>query len=549
MAAIDMITLRDLSTSPSTMDAPLITLADCYKFVENQPASVIAERIIHDQSICRANGIPSLLVHCLPPETDAVACAISGDAHIPIAIARMRFASIVSGIKAHLTSLEPEPQEIPSHLVPSDEDFCSTLKVLRYLGLPQVSTISDSSTVSQLMEAVRVQQGFDYITREALVKKQRRQVCYICRFDITIAHKLYGALCLPCGDFNIASSALSLPSNLNLHGKMAVVTGGRINLGFHISLRLLRCGANVIISTRYPQDAQDRYFREPDAQEWKSRLEIVGADFRTAKDVFSLVINIKRCLEGWRTRKLDILINNAAQTLTDSLEKEAEHIEREQSLLAEARDKKVVKDNGYIPRVRGGQGNLLSSSERPLLERGPDTVLATISQKSSWVQEISDIPYEDVISAHSVNAFVPFILLRELLPLMRGPPQPGKPTGYVINVSSREGLPERRPGHSSKNGHHAHTNMSKAALNMLTETEAGRAWKRGRIAVNSVDPGYMSADPMWMETVGREGEECPIGWEDGAGRVLWVIAKGETDKVAHWGRFFKHFVEVESGRL
>jgi NAD(P)-dependent dehydrogenase (short-subunit alcohol dehydrogenase family) len=87
--------------------------------------------------------------------------------------------------------------------------------------------------------------------------------------------------------------------------------------------------------------------------------------------------------------------------------------------------------------------------------------------------------------------------------------------------------------------------MSKAALNMLTETEASTAWVKCKVAVNSVDPGYMSADPVWQEMVGRKGEKCPIGWEDGAGRVLWPIAKGEKGEVI-WGRFLKHFREVET---
>ncbi|KAJ3519466.1 hypothetical protein NMY22_g13192 [Coprinellus aureogranulatus] len=130
------------------------------------------------------------------------------------------------------------------------------------------------------------------------------------------------------------------------------------------------------------------------------------------------------------------------------------------------------------------------------------------------------------------------------------PPPISKPTipvGYVINVSSREGVFERSPNSSAKSGLHVHTNMSKAALNMLTETEAASAWQKQRVAINSVDPGYMSADPMFMDMLGRTGQACPIGWEDGAGRVLWPIAKGEKGEV-FWGRFFKHFREVEVGR-
>ena len=84
---------------------------------------------------------------------------------------------------------------------------------------------------------------------------------------------------------------------------------------------------------------------------------------------------------------------------------------------------------------------------------------------------------------------------------------------------------------------------------MLTETEASPAWKMRRVAINTVDPGYMSAAPeiekLWKEKLGEELGRCPIGWEDGAGRVLWPIAVGESGKGAIWGRFLKHFGSVE----
>ena len=120
-----------------------------------------------------------------------------------------------------------------------------------------------------------------------------------------------------------------------------------------------------------------------------------------------------------------------------------------------------------------------------------------------------------------------------------------KPSAYIVNVTSREGLPKRR---QAKNGQHVHTNMSKAALNMLIETEAGKAWKDGRVAMNAVDPGYMRADPEWMRMIGREGEETPLNWEDGVERVLWVVAKGEAEKVSIRGKLLKHFVEIDTKR-
>jgi NAD(P)-dependent dehydrogenase (short-subunit alcohol dehydrogenase family) len=111
-----------------------------------------------------------------------------------------------------------------------------------------------------------------------------------------------------------------------------------------------------------------------------------------------------------------------------------------------------------------------------------------------------------------------------------------KPLGYIVNVSSREGILEDTPNSRSKSGHHVHTNMSKAAINMITETEAMPAWRNRRVAMNSVDPGYMSAAPEW-----QRDEGCPIGFEDGAARILWPIVVGEREGRVIAGRFLKHF--------
>ncbi|RPB09663.1 hypothetical protein P167DRAFT_538343 [Morchella conica CCBAS932] len=207
----------------------------------------------------------------------------------------------------------------------------------------------------------------------------------------------------------------------------------------------------------------------------------------------------------------------------------------------------------------GGECDAPRAQEVPgqevLEETAPEETLPendgalTQRHQSSWTQKLADIPYQDIGDVLAINSFVPLLLIRELLPLMGHPPptststtqapedKPTKPAGYIINVSSREGLSEASPDASIKGGHHVHTNMSKAALNMITETEAHPAWAGRRVAMNSVDPGFMSA---------ADGSECPIGWADGAARVLWCVAKGEVEGEAVWGRFLKHFGGVEA---
>lgn len=417
-------------------------------------------------------------------------------------------------------------------------------------------------------------------------QQHRKRLCYICRLALpspTAAHPAYPCLCAPCGAYNLAHSAISSPPQLTLAPTFtALVTGARVNLGYHVALRLLRCGGRVIATTRYPRDAVRRYMGEADAEVWRDRLRVVGADFRAAADAFGVVEVVRGVLREWGggegEGRLDLLVNNAAQTLTDSVGREERAVRREEVLRVEDGEggRRLLVDAGYEARVRGGVGRLIGGGQQQqrlagfeggqkeevvgetgLVAVGGDGASKELQAytKSSWVQSLFEIPYEDVISAHAVNTFVPLILCRELLPLMgraRDEVEPEnaaarskKPLGYIVNVSSREGIFEAKVD-AAKKGKHVHTNMSKAALNMITETEAATAWQTRRVAMNTVDPGYMSAAPEYEDAY--DGIR-PIGWEDGAGRVLWPIAMGEREGEAIWGRFLKHYgaVHVDPG--
>ncbi|KAF8862116.1 NAD(P)-binding protein [Acephala macrosclerotiorum] len=587
--------------------------AACREFVATSSTSTIAAQIRYDQDLCKAHKIPSLLVHYLPSANSEACDAIAKElcpetASYGPSITRAQYSGIVQGIKAYSARMNQfsRHEKLPSAEFEEKElervDVETTLRVLSHCVKTQsVGDINLKTPLEDVLRTLSAHLMEPHPPDDAKPQKPGRKhklnqgskpgtkaekKCYICQFWLVSHHPQYSALCQQCGDFNLASSALSLPSNLQLLGRTALVTGGRLNLGYHTALRLLRCGAKVIVSTRYPRDAETRYLAENDWKTWKERLRIVGADFRAATDVFQLVAVVKEQLREWSENgevKLDILVNNAAQTLTDPLEKERQAVQDERRLALEHPNPTgtfLLVSSGYESRVRGGvqASRLLGSGPDPpkqlphnsanaisvtlthetITSNSNDTTLTTNSHepsKSSWVQSISEIPYEDIISAHSVNTFVPLILTREFLPIMGSPhrssPPTTKPLAYILNISSREGIFESHPHHSHKSGHHVHTNLTKAALNMLTETEAGPAWRLRRVAINSVDPGYMSAAPEIEESWKREGRtECPIGWEDGAGRVLWPVAMGEREEGKPvWGRFLKHFgiVEVDPG--
>jgi NAD(P)-dependent dehydrogenase (short-subunit alcohol dehydrogenase family) len=553
-------------------------------------AETIAQRLRQDQQACRERKVPSNLAIQLSSVTDdifdEIAWHLTPNSEVSKALRSTRCNSIIKGIKAYLGQLEAmtkseEHTSMDSMHVPTSQELETTLKVLDYLQKHKV--VPPTDPLSEAILALRCQLSMDdntrYIQHEQFQRdgaprpSNVKKRCYICRyrFSPNDSHELYPALCRQCGMFNIGCSNLSLPEKLDLTGKIALVTGGRINLGYFTALRLLRCGARVIVSSRYPADAAVRYSTEPDFAQWEKQLKVVGADFRTANDAFRLVHVVKQLLCAWdgeapsdTPQSLDILINNAAQTITDPIKGEMRAISREDhlkdhpqamALLAES------ENDRYTPRVRGGQQATwipcITDETQLQIEDASNTKSANQiatkglrtstdnedeePSKSSWVQSLHEIPYSDLISAHSVNAFVPLILCRELLPVMGTPRSSSSsssstPAGYIINVSSREGILEDTPQSRSKAGHHVHTNMSKAAINMITETEAHAAWKGRRVAINSVDPGYMSAAPEC-----RTVEGCPIGFGDGAARVLWPIAVGEVGERVVWGRFLKHF--------
>ncbi|KAI0541052.1 NAD(P)-binding protein [Xylaria digitata] len=570
-------------------------------FVEHEPPRTVARRLTVDLKECRApslSKLPSLLALYMPPwpspKAVAVAQFLAPHRDCNNDLLQLLYETKVSEI-CRLLKGAPEPivpddggstvadeiaqsnidsfsKKAPGDLITetqekkpqqsiSERDLVTTANTLQQLlkDMPLSVTGAGSKVLAHIVAQIENSTGtqgtpddssWEVTVRDYVASQTRSTVqrdCYICGRQIIKPHQTIASMCIPCGNFNLAGSQLSLPPRLSLAGKVAAVTGARVNLGYHTTLRLLRCGAKVIASTRYPHDALQRYSAEKDAEEWIDRLLIVGADFRSARDAFELAREIRRIVQRWGGT-LNILINNAAQTLTDSVEKERLSVRKEEKLKSSTGPSLLLPSTSYIPKVRAG--NMASIEGLTTQQLATDTPKEAPMQGSSWVQSLSEIPYEDVISAHSVNAFVPLILVRELFPIMSdGSPiskSSGRARGYIVNVSSREGIFEQtvHSAQSAKNGKHVHTNMSKAALNMITETEAADAWRTARVAMNTVDPGYMSAAP---ELHALKGGVMPIGWEDGAGRVLWPIAVGELEKIgedgchAVWGRFLKHY--------
>src|SRR5688572_307890 len=132
------------------------------------------------------------------------------------------------------------------------------------------------------------------------------QHCYVCKEKYTVLHHFYDQMCPPCAAFNFAKRT----ELADLTGRVALLTGGRVKIGYQAGLKLLRSGAHLIVTTRFPRDSATRYAREPDFADWSDRLEIFGLDLRHTPSVECF------CNEMRSTKdRLDFIINNACQTV------------------------------------------------------------------------------------------------------------------------------------------------------------------------------------------------------------------------------------------
>jgi hypothetical protein len=132
--------------------------------------------------------------------------------------------------------------------------------------------------------------------------------CYVCKARFRELHHFYDQLCPICAVLNWEKRH----QTANLIDKVAVVTGSRVKIGYQTCLKLLRAGATVVATTRFPNAAADAYRQESDFEQWKDRLQIYGLDFR---DVTGLELFCRFLKMTYSDCGIDILVNNACQTV------------------------------------------------------------------------------------------------------------------------------------------------------------------------------------------------------------------------------------------
>jgi NAD(P)-dependent dehydrogenase (short-subunit alcohol dehydrogenase family) len=371
----------------------------------------------------------------------------------------------------------------------------------------------------------------------------RARACYICKQRYRDVDAFYHQLCPSCAALNHERR----DARTDLTGRRALLTGGRAKIGMYIALRLLRDGAHTTITTRFPNDAVRRFTAMDDSADWVHRLRVVGIDLRDPGQVMALADEV--AAQG----PLDILINNAAQTVRRSPEAYAHLATAAQAPLPSGALPDVVTLGRGAPATTPGlSGGHWSPTPQALsalaLTAGSASAdrIATgtaidagglapdLHPHNSWSQVVDEVDPVELLEVQLCNQTAPFILISRLRSALAA--SEARRT-YVVNVSAMEGQFSR----GYKGPGHPHTNMAKAALNMLTRTSATELLSSG-ILMTSVDTGWITDErphPTKMR-LADEGFHAPLDLVDGAARVYDPIVRGEAGEDVH-GVFLKDY--------
>ncbi len=308
----------------------------------------------------------------------------------------------------------------------------------------------------------------------------KSRACYICKKQYTQVDAFYHQLCPDCA----AMSHAKRDARTDLTGRRALLTGGRAKIGMYIALRLLRDGAHTTITTRFPRDAVRRFSSLPDSADWLHRLRVVGIDLRDPAQVIGLADAVVAA------GPLDILINNAAQTVRRSSGAYAPLAEAELAPLpdgplpelltfghtGDAHPLALAASVGSHPilaalestrradrltadALTAGSTSLERLASGTAIDAGglvPDT-----HDANSWTQHVQEVEPLELLEVQLANMTAPFLLISRLRPAMAAAAARAKVCRQRLRDGGRVRAPVQGPGasahqHGEGRAQHAH---------------------------------------------------------------------------------------------
>lgn len=422
----------------------------------------------------------------------------------------------------------------------------------------------------------------------------RPRSCYVCKCRFYKLHHFYDSLCPDCAGLNWTKRM----QTFNMTGRVALLTGARVKVGYQIGLKLLRAGCTLVATSRFPADTAERFSKEPDFELWKSRLRIFGIDLR---DLVALEAFCDELVK--RLPRLDVIINNACQTVRRPpayyehlianehlasekfagliMEGSAHGMSRRELMLVgdddNARGGRLLTEVTSVAATAGSSSTPAAAASKPILSAelsqvpllASDVIVASekkqlfpegafdvnaqqvdMRSETTWTMRLHQVSTPEAVEVFAVNSLAPFVIAGRLKPLMMRTREMDLANGmkdlgrYIVNVSSMEGKFFRR-----KDVVHPHTNMAKAAMNMMTKT-SGPDYATDNIYMTSVDTGWLSIEAPVPTAVkiAETNFQTPIDEVDGASRVLDPVFSGMAEdepKKRLAGVFLKDYTETE----